>query len=155
MELLPVPVRQRQLDDLAEALPRRAGQLTRLFLARSALTLTRTEIGVLAATSERAERITDLAAAEGVTQPAITMLVNRLQARGWLRRRPDPSDRRAVRVEATPAGRAAFHAVRAEYRAFFHGEMASLADEEVETLARAVAIIDKLVSHLEGGGNRP
>lgn len=155
MDSLPVPIRQRQLDDVAEALPARAGQLTRLFLARSAHTLTRTEIGVLSATSQRAERITDLAAAEGVTQPAITLLVNRLQARGWLLRRPDPSDRRAVRVEATAAGRAAFHAVRAEYRAFFHEEMASLADEEVQTLARAVEIIDKLVHHLEAGVDRP
>ncbi len=143
--------RTRQLDDIAEALPVRASQLGRLFLQRSSLNLSRTELGVLAATSEQPQRITDLAAAEGVTQPAITLLVNRLEQRGWLRREPDLEDRRAVRVTATDSGREAFNHARAEYRAFFHGEMASLADEEVQTLASAIDVLDKLVEHLSEG----
>jgi DNA-binding MarR family transcriptional regulator len=143
--------RHSQLDDIAEALPQRANQLARLFLKRSSLNLSRTEIGVLRAASERPQRITDLAAAEGVSQPAITLLVNRLQERGWVTRQADPKDGRAVLVTATAAGAKAFNHVRAEYRAFFHEEMASLDDAEVRTLGRAIEILDKLVERLSEG----
>ncbi len=126
----------------------RTSQLSRLFLQRSSLNLSRTEIGVLRATSEAPQRITDLAAGEGVTQPAITLLVNRLAQRGWLTRQPDPDDGRAVRVTATKSGRDAFNHARAEYRAFFHEKMASLGDEEVQILASAIDVLDQLVERL-------
>lgn len=52
-----------------------------------------------------------------LTSGAITMLVDRLEQAGWVRRRPHPSDRRYVLVELspqtherTPAGLAAYHA---------------------------------------------
>lgn len=146
----PLP-RSRQLDDIAEALPLRASQLSRLFLARSSLNLSRTEIGVLWATSSHPQRITDLAAAEGVTQPAMTLLVDRLQERGWLKREPDSEDRRVVRVSATPSGVKALGHARAEYRAFFHEEMVSLQNEEIEVLASAIDVLDKLVERLTSG----
>lgn len=144
----PSTPRRRQLDDIAESLPQRAVSLGRLFIARSSLHLSRTEIGALRAAHERPQRITDLAAAEGVTQPAITLLVNRLEQRGWVTRQPDPDDRRVVLVTMTEHGNRVFEQLRAEYRAFFHEEMASLDDEEVATLARAIDIIDKLVARL-------
>jgi DNA-binding MarR family transcriptional regulator len=146
----PVPsVRVRQLDDIAEALPQRAAALARLFIERTSVGLSRTEIGVLRAVAQGPQRVTDLAAGEGVTQPAITMLVNRLAQRAWLERVADPLDRRAVLVRMTPAGRERFDALRAEYRALLHEEMASLGDDEVETLARAVEILDGLVARLQ------
>ena len=151
MEMAPTPRRSRQLDDIAEALPQRATDLARLFIRRSSLKLSRTEIGVLRATSERPQRITDLAAGEGVTQPAITSLVNRLAERGWVSRRPDPEDGRVVLVATTAYGESVLGQVRAEYRAFFHEEMASLEDDEVAVLARAIDILDKLVERLSEG----
>ena len=42
-----------------------------------------------------------------------------------------------------------FERLRAEYRALLHEEMASLEDGEVETLAAAVAILDKLIDRLK------
>ena len=66
-----------------------------------------------------------------LTSGAITMLVDRLEAAGWVRRTPHPRDRRATLVELsaraiarTPPGLAAYHAriraigakVRAEHR---------------------------------------
>jgi len=62
-------------------------------------------------------RLTALAAYEGVTQPAMTQLVDRLQGMGLLERTPDPSDGRVVRVRITDEGRALLarrRAVRAE-----------------------------------------
>jgi DNA-binding MarR family transcriptional regulator len=148
MEFGSVTKRTRQLDDIAEALPHRASLLSHLFLKHTTLGVSRTEIGVLSATSEQPQRITDLAAAEGVTQPAITLIVNRLAARGWVVREADPSDGRAVLVAPTDAGQRAFNDIRAEYRALTHEEMATLDDESVEVLARAIDVLDDVIERL-------
>jgi DNA-binding MarR family transcriptional regulator len=140
--------RVRQVDDIAEALPQRAATLARLFLSRTSLPVSRTEVGVLRAVSAKPQRITDLAAGEGVTQPAITSLVNRLQERGWLTRVDDPGDRRAVLVTLTPVGRDVYEQLRSEYRALLHEEMATLPDDDVKTLARAIDVLDELIARL-------
>jgi DNA-binding MarR family transcriptional regulator len=140
--------RSNQLDEIAEALPQRTAELSRLFLTRTSVCVSRTEIGVLRKLRGGPRRITELAAHERVTQPAITLLVNRLAERGWVERVPDPTDGRAVLVSLTPAGEEVFERLRAEYRALLHEEMASLEDSEVETLAEAVAVLDKLIGRL-------
>jgi DNA-binding MarR family transcriptional regulator len=140
--------RSSQLDEIAEALPQRSSALSRLFLTRTSITVSRTEVGVLRSLSERPRRITELAAYEGVTQPAITLLVNRLAERGWVRRVGDPTDGRAVLVSLTPVGEEVFGRLRAEYRAMLHDEMATLDDSEVEILAAAVEVLDRLIERL-------
>ena len=140
--------RSMQLDEIAEALPQRSSALSRLFLTTTSVCVSRTEVGVLRNLRAGPRRITELAAEERVTQPAITLLVNRLQERGWVDRIPDPSDRRAVLVSLTPTGQAVFEQLRAEYRALMHEEMASLDDSEIETLAAAVEILDKVIARL-------
>jgi DNA-binding MarR family transcriptional regulator len=140
--------RSSQLDEIAEALPQRSAELSRLFLTRTTVCVSRTEVGVLRHLRGGPRRITELAADERVTQPAITLLVNRLAERGWVERVPDPTDRRAVLVSLTAAGHEVFEQLRAEYRALLHEEMASLEDSEVETLAAAVAVLDKLIGRL-------
>jgi DNA-binding MarR family transcriptional regulator len=142
------PSRGRRLDEIAEALPQRATAISRLFLQNTAIEISRTEGGVLRSLSERPHRITELAALEGLTQPGITMLVNRLEERGWAERGPDPADRRAVRVSLTPEGHKVFERLRAEYRALLHEEMATLPDDDVAALARAVEILDGLIERL-------
>jgi DNA-binding MarR family transcriptional regulator len=141
--------RTRHLDDIAEALPQRAAALSRLFLSRATIRISRTEAGVIWALAARPRRITELAAGEGVTQPAITRLVNRLQACGWVARESDPCDGRAVMVTLTDDGRAVFETLRAEYRALVHEDMAALADADVETLARAIDVLDELIARLQ------
>jgi len=148
MEPASVDRRSSQLDDIAEALPQRSAALSRLFLTRSSVCVSRTEVGVLRNLREGPRRITELAAEERVTQPAITLLVNRLAERDWVKRVPDPSDGRAVLVSLTPVGEEAFEQLRAEYRALLHEEMATLDDTEVETLAAAVKILDLLIERL-------
>src|SRR5215471_9590886 len=142
--------RSRQLDDLAGALPQRASALTRIFFARTATGLSRTEVGLLAALSTRQHRITELASREGISQPAVTQLVNRLERRWWADRRTDPQDGRVVLVAITAAAGEALEGVRADYRALLHEEITALDDEEVETLAAAVGILDRLIERLGG-----
>ncbi|HVW81106.1 MAG TPA: MarR family transcriptional regulator [Mycobacteriales bacterium] len=50
-------------------------------------------------------RVSVLAEQLGVSQPAATQLVDRLQAEGWVRRTADADDRRAVLTVATATGR--------------------------------------------------
>ncbi|HUJ34449.1 MAG TPA: MarR family transcriptional regulator [Solirubrobacteraceae bacterium] len=140
--------RSSQLDEIAEALPQRSAALSRLFLTRTSVCVSRTEVGVLRSLTAGPRRITELAAEERVTQPAITLLVNRLEERGWVKRIADPSDGRAVLVSLTPVGEAVFEQLRAEYRALLHEEMAMLDDSEVAALAAAVDILDKLIERL-------
>jgi DNA-binding MarR family transcriptional regulator len=140
--------RGRQLDEIAEALPQRASALSRIFLTRTSICVSRTEVGVLRILSAGPRRITELASIERVTQPAITLLVNRLAERGWVERVSDPTDGRAVLVSLTSSGADAFAQLRQEYRQMLHAEMAMLCDEDVDTLARSVEILDELIERL-------
>jgi DNA-binding MarR family transcriptional regulator len=140
--------RAAQLEEIAEGLPQRANTLSKIFLSRSSVVVSRTEVGVLRNLRTRPRRITELAAEERVTQPAITLLVNRLAERGWVERAADPTDGRAVLVSLTDEGRAAFDRLKAEYHALLHEEIAGLDDHDVETLASAVGILDRLIERL-------
>ena len=140
--------RAQQLDEIAEALPQRASALSQIFLTGTSVCVSRTEVGVLRRLACGPRRISALAVDERVTQPAITLLVNRLQERGWVLRGEDPADRRAVLVGLTPAGEDALAQLRSEYRALLHDEMAELDDHQIETLASAVQILDSLIERL-------
>jgi DNA-binding MarR family transcriptional regulator len=53
---------------------------------------------------EGPQRLTELARAEGVSQPAMTQLVTRMERDGLVRRIASTDDRRVVLVESTDAG---------------------------------------------------
>ncbi|MFD7478181.1 MarR family winged helix-turn-helix transcriptional regulator [Streptomyces sp. NPDC059837] len=83
-------------------------------------------------------RITDLAVIEGVTQPAMTVLVRVMEESGLVERRGDASDKRVTLVCLTEAG-ASY--VRARRRAGVHafvGLIDKLTDDEVEALVAAL-----------------
>lgn len=123
--------------------------MTRLFLKGTSLEISRVEASVLGAVAEQPQRVTALAEREGLTQPAITRLVDRLRARGWVAREPDPDDGRAVLVTLTAEGRCAVDRLRSEYRALLHDEMAMLPDEDVRTLALAIEVLDRLIARVQ------
>jgi DNA-binding MarR family transcriptional regulator len=49
-------------------------------------------------------RLTDLAAGAGMTAQSMSELVDDLERKGYVERRPDPSDRRAKRIYVTEKG---------------------------------------------------
>ena len=91
-------------------------------------------------------RLTALAAAEGVTQPAMTQLVGRLEQAGLAMRSADPDDGRAVQVQITDAGReliAQRRAARAERLSALLGQ---LSQSDQDALAAALPAINALAS---------
>jgi DNA-binding MarR family transcriptional regulator len=76
----------------------------------------------------------DLAARAHVTTGAVTGVLNRLEAAGYITRRPDPADRRRVRVAAEPAAVARVQAVYAPYYARLTALFADYSPEEVAVL---------------------
>lgn len=72
-------------------------------------------------TSE-ATRLTELASAQGVTQPAMTQLVTRLERDGYVERGGSDHDARVVLVSLTDAGQEFLH-LRREMRAAHLGDL--------------------------------
>ena len=83
-------------------------------------------------------RITDLAAIEGVTQPAMTVLVRVMEESGLVERRGDPSDKRVTLVSLTEAGASYVRARRRAGVQAFVRLIDKLTDDEVEALMAAL-----------------
>jgi DNA-binding MarR family transcriptional regulator len=89
-------------------------------------------------------RITDLAVIEGVTQPAMTVLVRVMEESGLVERRGDTSDKRVTLVCLTEAGESY---VRTRHQAgvdAFARLIDELADDEVEALVAALPALAHL-----------
>ena len=83
-------------------------------------------------------RITDLAVSEGVTQPAMTVLVRVMEESGLVERRGDPSDRRVTLVCLTKAGASYVRARRQAGVDAYAQLIDELTDDEVEALVAAL-----------------
>ena len=134
-----------RIEELARGLGAAVGRLNRL-LARETAHTSRTTLSVLGSLRGGPKRITELAAFEHVAQPTMTVLVSRLEQRGWVERRPDPTDGRAVRVALTPAGSAVVDELVAARTAFLSERLRGLSEPERETLAAALPLLEGLVA---------
>jgi DNA-binding MarR family transcriptional regulator len=149
-ETMGIPVKHGGLPEetlaagVAAALERLVG-LFRSLSPASGLSLTS---AATLATLERSgpSRLTWLAGREGVTQPAMTQLIARLEDTGLVERAADPADGRVVQVRITADGRAMLagrRAVRAERVA---GLLDRLSPGEREALAAALPAMDALAN---------
>ncbi|MFJ6940632.1 MarR family winged helix-turn-helix transcriptional regulator [Streptomyces sp. NPDC101132] len=77
----------------------------------------------------------DLAARAHVTTGAVTGILNRLQRGGFVSRRPDPDDRRRVRVVAEPEAADRVRAIYEPYYARLAQLFADYSPDEVAVLA--------------------
>lgn len=62
---------------------------------------------LLVSASGEPQRASELAEAVGVSRPTLTSLVDNMEEAGLIRRVPEPTDRRGIRLELTEAGREA------------------------------------------------
>jgi DNA-binding MarR family transcriptional regulator len=130
------------LEELAGCVERLVGWLRRStaipgYSVTSKLTLSRLK-------ADGPARISDLARLEGVTQPAMTGLVNRLEDEGLVRRSADPTDARAALVELTDSGRAFVEARRAERLRVLAGRVERLSDADRRAILAALPALDRL-----------
>ncbi|MFD6249517.1 MarR family winged helix-turn-helix transcriptional regulator [Streptomyces roseolus] len=79
-------------------------------------------------------RMADLAARLEVVPRAVTSLVDGLEAARRVRRVPDPSNRRVIRIELTDEGRATLRELRSARRAAAEDILAPLTVEQREVL---------------------
>ena len=88
--------------------------------------------------------IGELAAAEQVRVPTMSRLVATLATDGLVRRVLDPSDRRVVRVQATPEGRTLLQAGRRRRVATLAADVARLTAAERRALLAAIPLLETL-----------
>ena len=98
--------------------------------------LSLTAVATLSSLDRRgSQRITTLAVAEGVSQPSMTQLVQRLEQRGLVRRESDPADGRVALVQLTESGHAALLARRQRNAERIADLLGDLPDSDVQALA--------------------
>ena len=93
---------------------------------------------------EGPRRLTELAGAEGVSQPAMTQLVQRLERDGLAVRATDPDDGRVVLVRVTAAGTALLDRRRAVRTRHLAALLAELTDEDQALIAAALPALERL-----------
>ena len=113
-----------------------AGDLT---LAQLSILLTLLDLGPI--------RMTELAAHERVRTPTTTVAIRRLEKLGLVKRSRDPSDLRAVLVDITPRGLAQHKEALAARRAQLAALLSKLSEEDLETLTKALAPLERLVDN--------
>lgn len=90
------------------------------------------------------QTVGDLARAEGVRSPTMTRIVQGLEEAELVRRRPHREDRRSTVVEATAEGERVLQEARARRIDRISSALAELAPAELETVARAAAVVERL-----------
>ena len=89
-------------------------------------------------------RVSELAAREAMSQPGVTLLVNRMTAAGYARRVPDPTDGRAALVAITDAGRAVLAERNAARAAVLNAQLAQLSEHDRRLLTAALPALARL-----------
>ncbi|HME47937.1 MarR family winged helix-turn-helix transcriptional regulator [Mycobacterium sp.] len=139
-----------QVTELAEGLHRVLSKLVTVLrrgdtsrVATGDLTLA--QLSILVTLIDRGPiRMTELAAHERVRTPTTTVAIRRLEKLGLVKRSRDPSDLRAVLVDITPKGLAVHRESLANRRAALAAMLAQLSDDDLDTLTKALAPLDRL-----------
>ena len=90
------------------------------------------------------QRLCDLYAPEGVTQPAMTQLVTRLERDDLAERSGDLGDRRVVMVSITEAGRAAVERRRTRYAEALAERLQALPAPDRAAILAALPAMERL-----------
>jgi MarR family transcriptional regulator for hemolysin len=113
--------------------------------------LTRNELDVILFLYNNPEfdRASDVAARRGMTKSHVSLSVTRLEEKGLLRRRDDPSDRRAVRLELRGRARDIAIQGRKAQTEFFGRIYADLTVEEIAAWTRVAEKVSANIAQME------
>lgn len=109
--------------------------------------MTPSQLSAMVALARRGEiTLGELAAIEQIAPPSMTRIAARLEAKGFLERRADASDRRVARVALSAEGLELLRQSRERGDAFMSSRLGVLSEEEQELLARAVPLLERLAA---------
>ena len=128
----------------AERLALVAGRLNRRMQAATGV-LSHGLLSALAVIAKHGPlRLSELAQLESVSAPVMTRTVTELEARGFVTRRPDPDDGRAVLVAIAEAGREAILAARATRARVVSELLETLDPADVTVISTALPALERL-----------
>lgn len=147
--------RAERVDFVAEHLLSRSALLVRLLVRQvHAPQISRTEVEVLSILTEGPRRVTELAELEGLAQPTMTLLVKRLEDKGWVYREGLPGDGRVVMIAITDAGGHARQTFRERFLAALRSDLRDLSDQQLDDLATAAETVSSFVDELQQRAGR-
>jgi DNA-binding MarR family transcriptional regulator len=94
----------------------------------------------------------ELAERERIKRPTATRILANLERLELVSRTPDPADGRASLVTTTASGRALLRRLRTRKNAYLARRLRDLDPDDVETLERAAAILERILDEERGGG---
>jgi len=97
-------------------------------------------------------RIGELAARVSCSQPTATTVTNGLEAAGLVRRVPDTSDGRAIRVQLTEAGRATLLAIAKDQAGQLRRRLDELDEADRQTVLAAVPVLRRMTTDVSAAG---
>jgi DNA-binding MarR family transcriptional regulator len=86
---------------------------------------------------------------ERIQRPTVTRLLSTLENDGLIERLTDPDDRRVSHVSITKDGRALVKKLRSRKNAYLSKRLRHLDEDELETLERATAILERILENPE------
>src|ERR1700733_2756569 len=140
------------LDEFAVSLAQQASALSRLVFNQGQLGMTRSESSLLVTLRGGPQRITALAELEGLAQPTVTVLVKRLEQRGWVVREHPADDGRVVLVSLTAAGHDALAQWRERYRPRLRAGLEQLSEQQLAAVVDAGDAFAVLIEVLQHDG---
>ncbi|MCU0494840.1 MAG: MarR family transcriptional regulator [Chloroflexaceae bacterium] len=107
------------------------------------------QYAILAHTTEEGVPLTQIGEEMLADNSNLTRLVDRLEARGLVRRAPDPRDRRVTLVQLTPEGAALIAELRPRHRALVESRMGHATPEQLAALHDALNTIYRALHTIE------
>lgn len=121
-------------------------------LASHGFDLNFTQLRVMRALGEGGPmRATELARLVEHDGGALTRVLDRLQEKGYVSRRPNAADRRAIEVVMTEDGRAAWNSMKVCVTELYSGVFAVLSEAEQ---AQLFSLLNRIRDHLESDSER-
>src|SRR5687768_7786235 len=148
---MPVTATDTRLTDAAARLRLAITRTARRLRQEASGELTPTSAAALA-TVERHGPLTpsELAEIERIKRPTATRSLRFLEEEGLVARTPDPSDGRSALVNISAAGRDRLRALRGRKNAYLARRMRDLSAEDLATLERAAAILERIQDRERG-----
>jgi len=106
---------------------------------------------ILAAINRGLDQISKIAEHIGVSQPAMSRMVDVLMQKGLVAKDSDPIDQRAYIIKLTPNGKQLFNQIKKESEKKIKRKLETMAPEQIAALRNAVTCINNFVQEIREG----